>query len=108
MLKFAKMFGVVLVAMFLCSVPAVAQELSPDAALNSSKGWAWLGAGIAAGAATIGGAYGIGRLATGAMEGTARQPEAGGTIRVSMIIAAALIEGFTFAAIIVGFMLAGK
>ncbi|MEQ8766762.1 MAG: ATP synthase F0 subunit C [Planctomycetota bacterium] len=63
---------------------------------------------MGAGLATIGGAYGIGKLATAAMEGTARQPEAGGMIRVSMIIAAALIEGFTFFALIVTIILAGK
>jgi len=64
-------------------------------------------AAIGAGLATIGGAYGIGRLAQSAMEGTARQPEAGGQIRTSMIIAAALIEGFTFFALIVCIIAAG-
>lgn len=59
---------------------------------------------IAAGLVTIGGAYGIGKLASNAMEGTARQPEAAGPIRTSMIIAAALIEGFTFFALIVCIM----
>jgi len=33
------------------------------------------------------------------MEGMARQPEAAGSIQVGMIIAAALIEGFTFFAL---------
>lgn len=56
---------------------------------------------IGAGIITVGAAMGIGKLATAAMEGTARQPEAGGQIRTSMIIAAALIEGFTFFALIV-------
>lgn len=56
---------------------------------------------IGAGLVTIGGGLGIGKLAAAAMEGTARQPEAGGDIRTSMIIAAALIEGFTFFALIV-------
>jgi len=54
---------------------------------------AYLGAGIGAGLVAIGGALGIGRLAGPAMEGSARQPEAAGDIRTSMIIAAALIEG---------------
>jgi F-type H+-transporting ATPase subunit c len=55
-----------------------------------------LGAGIGAGLAVIGGAYGIGRLAASAMEGTARQPQSANDIRTSMIIAAGLIEGATF------------
>ena len=48
---------------------------------------------IGAGLVTIGAAYGIGKLATAAMEGIARQPEAAPKIQVSMLIAAALIEG---------------
>jgi F-type H+-transporting ATPase subunit c len=58
-------------------------------------------AAIGAGIATMGAALGIGKLASSAAEGTARQPEAGGAIRTTMIIAAALIEGFTFYAIYV-------
>ena len=42
------------------------------------------------------------------MEGIARQPEAGAAIRVSMIIAAALIEGFTFFAMIIAIIMANK
>lgn len=52
-------------------------------------------AGLGAGMVTLGAAYGIGKLATAALEGTARQPEAAGDIRTSMIIAAALIEGIS-------------
>ena len=52
-----------------------------------------------AGLVTIGGAYGIGRLAGSALEGMARQPEVAGSIQTAMIIAAALIEGFTFYAL---------
>jgi F-type H+-transporting ATPase subunit c len=56
---------------------------------------------VAAGLVTIGAAYGIGRLATAAMEGIARQPEAAPKIQVSMLIAAALIEGIAlFCAVI--------
>jgi len=59
---------------------------------------------LGAGLVTVGGGLGIGKLAASAMDGTARQPEAGGAIRTSMIIAAALIEGFTFFALIVCIM----
>lgn len=58
-----------------------------------------LGLGIGVGIIVTGAAYGIGSLARAALESTGRQPEAGGEIRLQMIIAAALIEGFTFAAI---------
>jgi F-type H+-transporting ATPase subunit c len=55
--------------------------------------FAYLGAGIGAGLATIGAGLGIGLVGSHAMEGIARQPEAVGDIRTNMIIAAALIEG---------------
>jgi F-type H+-transporting ATPase subunit c len=64
------------------------------------KGVAGVGAGIGMGLAVLGGGLGIGRIGGQAMEGIARQPEASGKIGVNMIIAAALIEGFTFFAII--------
>jgi F-type H+-transporting ATPase subunit c len=68
----------------------------------------YLAAGIGAGLAVLGAGFGIGRLASAAMEGTARQPSAGGDIRTSMIIAAALIEGVTLFAEVVCIILAVK
>ena len=58
--------------------------------------WGYLGAAIGAGLATVGAGIGIGKIGQGAMEGMARQPEAGGDIRSTMIIAAALVEGVAF------------
>ena len=75
---------------------------------ESDKGLAMMGAAIGAGLTTIGGGLGIGRLAGYAMEGIARQPEASGKLTVNMILAAALIEGFTFFALVIAFTLAGK
>jgi F-type H+-transporting ATPase subunit c len=69
-------------------------------------GLSYLAAGLGAGLVVIGAALGIGRLASGALEGMARQPEVSGDLRTAMIIAAALIEGFTFFALVVTFMLA--
>lgn len=56
---------------------------------------------IGAGLAVIGAGLGIGLLAKGAVESVARQPESSGTIQTLMIIAAALIEGLAFYAVIV-------
>lgn len=64
-------------------------------------GMGYIGAGIGAGVTIIGAALGIGKLAASALEGTARQPEAAGTIRTTMIIAAALIEGLAFLALVI-------
>ena len=60
------------------------------------------------GTIALGAAKGIGHLAGQAMEGIARQPEAGGRIGTNMIIAAALIEGFTFFALLICFQMGGK
>ncbi len=67
---------------------------------------AHLSAGLGAGLAVIGASYGIGRLADGALQGMARQPEASGDIRTAMIIAAALIEGVAFFALAICIILA--
>lgn len=56
---------------------------------------------FAVGLVVIGAAFGISRLASAAYESMARQPEAAGTINTAMIIAAALIEGFTFYALFI-------
>ena len=69
---------------------------------------AWLGAGIGASIAVIGAGIGIGKLAASALESMGRQPEAAGPIRTTMIIAAALIEGVTFFALVICIVLAFK
>ena len=53
------------------------------------------------GLVVIGAAYGISKLAAAALESMARQPEVAGNIQTAMIIAAALIEGFTFFALLI-------
>lgn len=69
---------------------------------------AYLAAGIGAGLVAIGAGLGIGRLAGPAMEGSARQPEAAGDIRTSMIISAALIEGVALFGLVICIILAIK
>ena len=49
---------------------------------------------------------GISKISVSASEGIARQPEAGGDLRMNMIISAALIEGVAlFALVVLGFIL---
>ena len=69
---------------------------------------AYLGAGLGSGLVVFGAAVAIGKLAGSAFESMARQPEIIGELRTAMIIAAALIEGFTFFALVITFMLATK
>jgi len=63
-----------------------------------------LGAAIGAGLVAIGAGMGIGRIGSQAMDAMARQPEKIGDLRSSMIIAAALIEGVAFLAVIVSIL----
>jgi F-type H+-transporting ATPase subunit c len=62
------------------------------------------GGAVGAGLAAIGAGIGIGQIGKGAVEAIARQPEAVSDIRNNMILTAALIEGASLFAIIVGFL----
>jgi len=78
--------------------------LAETVQLIGDKGLAIMGAAIGSGLSVIGASRGIGTIGGSAVESIARQPEAGGRIFTSMLIAAALIEGFTFFAIILCLM----
>ncbi|MDR1023457.1 MAG: ATP synthase F0 subunit C [Prevotellaceae bacterium] len=67
---------------------------------NFPQAFAALGAGIA----VIGAGIGIGKIGASAMEALARQPEASGTIRMSMIIMAAFVEGVALFAVVLCFL----
>ncbi|MBI3862324.1 MAG: ATP synthase F0 subunit C [Planctomycetia bacterium] len=54
-----------------------------------------------AGLTIVGAGYGFAKIGGAALESIARQPEAAGDIRGAMIVAAALLEGATFFALIV-------
>jgi len=85
--------------------PAVAFAQEADrATFLTSNGAAWLGGAIGAGLAIMGGAAGIGRIGGSAVESMARQPAAAGQISTAMIITAAMIEGATLFAVVVGMM----
>ena len=58
-------------------------------------------AAVGAGLAAIGGGRGIGMIGGNAGEAIARQPEASGDIFKNAIITSALIEGFTFFAMVI-------
>jgi F-type H+-transporting ATPase subunit c len=60
-----------------------------------------MGAAIGAGLATVGAGIGIGQIGASSLEAIARQPEAIGDIRNTLILGAALIEGVAFFALIV-------
>ncbi len=63
-----------------------------------------MGGALGAGIAVIGAGLGIGRIGAQAMDAMARQPEKIGDLRSSMIIAAALVEGVAFLAVIIALL----
>jgi F-type H+-transporting ATPase subunit c len=98
----------------LSAVPAMAAETPAAAgtagsvnnsALLTDAGAKALGVGIGLGLIIMGAGKGIGAIGSHAVDAIARQPEAGGRIFTSMIIAAALIEGATLFAIVVGIII---
>ena len=66
------------------------------------------GGGIGAGLVIIGAALGFGRIGAAALESMARQPETAARVQTAMIIIGALLEGATFFALVVCFVIGNK
>jgi F-type H+-transporting ATPase subunit c len=100
--------GVAATAAAFCTATAMAAPEAAEGAAATASGLAGLGKGIggglAAGLAVIGGGLGIGKIGASAVEAMARQPEIKGPIGTNMLIAAALVEGATLFAVVVGFL----
>ena len=92
MTQFVKVCLLVMAAFVAMSVPAMAQEGGTSISFSGAFG---------AGIVLLGAGLGIGRIGAAAVESMARQPEVAGDIRGAMIVAAALVEGATFFALIV-------
>ena len=95
-----RILGLAVAAFFAMAVPAMAQT-------GDGGGITFSGA-FGAGIVLLGAGYGIGRIGASAVESMARQPEVAGQVQTAMIIAAALIEGATFFALIVCMLLTFK
>ncbi len=67
-----------------------------------------IAAALAIAVSTIAPAIGQGKTAAAAMESIARQPEAAGNIRSTLIIAMALMEALTIYGLLIAFMLVAK
>ena len=83
------------------AVPAMAQGPEDGASKPAAGGVSHFAVPFGAGLVILGSGYAIGKIGTAAVESMARQPEVAGNIQTAMIIAAALIEGATFFALIV-------
>ena len=98
-MKFVKTVALAFSLMLITS--AVASAQGPAGATTVASGPFSNLRELAVGLVIMGAAMGIGMLAKAAVESMARQPEIAGQIQTAMIIAAALIEGATFFALIV-------
>lgn len=67
-----------------------------------------LAAALSIAVSTIFPALGQGKTATAAMESIARQPDAAGDIRSSLIISMAMMEALTIYGLLIAFMLVAK
>ncbi|MHB1418321.1 MAG: ATP synthase F0 subunit C [Bacillota bacterium] len=65
----------------------------------------FIGVGIAIGLAALGSALGQGNAAASAMEGIARQPEASGEIRTTLLLALAFMEALTLFAFVIAILM---
>ena len=72
--------------------------------LLAADALAKLGATVGGGLAVIGAGIGIGKIGGQAMDAMARQPEMQSKLQSSMIVAAALVEGATFLALIISIL----
>jgi F-type H+-transporting ATPase subunit c len=65
-------------------------------------------AAISVAVATIAPALGQGKAAAAAMEAIARQPEAAGEIRTSLILSLAFMEALTIYGLLIAFLIVGN
>ena len=111
-----RVFALAALAVALLVLPALPALAAPPPAgtagttvsnspLLTDVGAKALGVGIGLGLIIMGAGRGIGLIGSHAVDAIARQPEAGPRIFTSMIIAAALIEGATLFALVVGYIL---
>ena len=97
--------AVLCLVVFLVFAPATV--LAADGAYNADEAksiakssYGYLGIGLGAGLAAIGGGIGISLLSASVVDASARQPEMHGKLVTTMFIAAALIEGLALFAIV--------
>ncbi len=115
MLKISKCALLVMLVGLLAS-PAMAQDEAPEEIIEGGQGVlddaygkgsggyraiALLGVCLGVGLIAVGGGMAIAKIGAACIESIARQPEAGGSMFAPMVVAAAMIEGAMFFAILV-------
>lgn len=102
----SKLFKVlpVVAALLVFSAPAFAQ----DGGADSGKGLIGLGAGLIMGLGILGAGMGQGKIGSSALEGMARNPQAGGDIRGAMILSMVFPESLVILGFVIAILLQGK
>ena len=93
--------AVLFVVLLSLATPVFAQAEEKPAGAAASNWNILAGTTFGIGMIILGASYGIGRIGVSAVESMARQPEVAANVQTAMLIAAALIEGVTFFALIV-------
>ena len=100
----------VLIAVFVLGIASYA--MADDSAARTAGLWTFtsifLACGFAITIAAVGTAHAMGKVICNAVEGTARNPEAGGRIMTTMIIGLALIESLCIYALLICFIMVFK
>ena len=91
---------------------AATMAFAADGSAQSAGLWIYFGIAIACGfgigVAALGTGLGMGNAINGALQGTARNPEAGGKIMTTMIIGLALIESLCIYALLICLLMVFK
>ena len=96
--------AIVAVVMVLFVVPQTfAQDSGAgnEAVARAANWGTFFGKGMGIGLTILGGGYAIALIASRAVESMARQPEVAGNIQGAMVIAAAMVEGAVFFALLI-------
>jgi F-type H+-transporting ATPase subunit c len=104
--------GIIGILALLLTLGMATAALAADEGAVAASIWIYFGVAIACGfgigVAALGTGLGMGNAINGALQGTARNPEAGGKIMTTMIIGLALIESLCIYALLICLMMIGK
>jgi F-type H+-transporting ATPase subunit c len=100
-------------AALLASAPAWAQEVAATTTAAATGGLGdkalyAVGAGLILGMAALGGTLAQGKIGSAAMDGIARNPQAGKDMFTPMMIGLALVESLVIVAFVMAFLFQGK
>ena len=104
--------GVISVLTVLLVLSMASVALADEGSGKAAGVWIFFGIALACGfgigVAAFGTGLGMGHAINGALQGTARNPEAGGKIMTTMIIGLALIESLCIYALLICFLMVFK